>query len=1007
MLLAINEHIIDKASSAVLSENTGTFQNVDLTPTQFAEHIKLGHAFCAQHGNGWRKSENFTVSGVLAVDIDDGLSVQDALDDDFVQDYASILYTTPSHTEEFPRFRIVFELEVSITDKDRMRDALTGLINRFGSDEACGDICHMFYGSTTSEPIMFGNKLPELLVEELIERAKESRNSYWYTGERLEKSNIRSILTLDKDAHIRLESGDTMLLADIPPDTRVYCPKHVDRKASAFTLRSTQGNPGIYCSTCVTTYFLKTSRDVHTYNFDYSWDRILKPSLVEQEDAMYSEDESKVLTISELRGGNIREVNSRYLAYEEAAIATERKYIFPELIDGESKFKQPNPEVGHLLSAYRVTFVKSPKGTGKTEWLGRLVADHKSKDVSILLIGHRRSLISATAKRIGLASYLNDEDEKSGKRTKYNPVEKHYAICVDSLEARMDSRSERYDLILIDEVEQVFSHLLSDTMKENRRKILHTLKFYLDKAKSIYLLDADLNRTTVEIIDSMLTGEVKWQAIVNTWIPDNKEVLLFKNKNHLTGELEASLARGERCFVCSNSKKKIIQIEKGLNAKFGKAKKFRIVTADNVDTEEVKDLIRNIKTKILEYDAIFVSPAMGTGIDITFDLDGQLIDSVFGIFEARINTHFDIDQQLARVRNPKRICVWISPQPFNFETDANAIAAELCEADVGNRIFLGLDDDGNQKYVRDKLYEDVYSNVIAMQRASKNNLNKNYRDLKRHDGWNIIEVEKDKGIAVSGKGVLDFGKALVEQEYMDGILDADPIGPDQYDYLRHKNRFSNAVVVEVAFKMRRFELEAFYGSELDQDMVMRDEGGKLRSSVREYQILYLSDDELRKRAQRDYDYQKYVTDSDSSSQRKILYLALFKAAGIMTDGNQFDVRKVVEKANLDEFIKVCRNNKSKIESLLDIPIRAKLNDNATQQLGAFLRKLGLKLSAPTIQVVNKLKIYRYTLDLDALAQVQSVHEWRCDEEKRKSWTKTLDERDKNFEDPDGWRTSLY
>ena len=1005
MLVAINENIIDKASVEVISKHTGTFQNVDLTPDQFAAHIKKGHAFCAQH-EGWRNTENFTVSGVLAVDIDDGLSVQDALDDDFVQDYASFIYTTPRHTKEYPRFRIVFELEVPISDKDRMRDALSGLIIRFGGDEACGDVCHMFYGSTTSEPIILGKKLPDSQVDELVVRVKESRRSCLYKDERLEKINVRSILTLEKDSQIRLESGDTMLLPDIPPNTRVYCPKHVDRKASAFTLRSTQGNPGIYCSTCVTTFFLKTNKEISTYNFDYSWDRVLNFSEEERLDAMYSEGESRVLTRDELRGGHIREVNSRYLAYEEALVATEGNYLTPEVIDQNSKFRELNPETGRLLSPYRVTFVKSPKGTGKTEWLSRLVADHKSEDVSILMIGHRRSLIAATARRIGLVSYLNDEDEKSGKRTKYNPVEKHYAICVDSLESRMDSRSERYDLILIDEVEQVFAHLLSDTMKENRRKILHTLKFYLNKAKSIYLLDADLNRTTVEIIDTMLTGEINWRAIVNTWTPENKDVFLFKNKNHLAGELEASLARGERCFVCSNSKRKVDEMEKGLAAKFGGTKKFITVTAANVDTKEVADLIKNIKTKILEYDAVFVSPAMGTGIDITFDADGQLINSVFGFFEARINTHFDIDQQLARVRNPKRICVWISPEQYFFETDANVIAAELQDADVGNRLFLGLDDEGKQKFDRDELYEKVYSHVVAMQRASKNSLNKNFRDLKQHDGWSIVEVDKDRGISVSGKGVLDFGKAAVAQEYMDGILDADPIGPEQYDYLRKKNRFSNAVAFDVAFMMRRFELEAFYGLELGKEMLERDNGGKLRNAVKEYQILYLSDDELRTRARRDYDYEKYVTDSDTSAQRKTLYLALFKAAGVLTGDNQFDASKVIENANLGEFIQVCRSKKAKIGFLLDVPIRAKLKDNATQQLGLFLKKIGLKLSAPTTRVENRVKIYSYTLDEDALAQVQSVHEWRSDEERRKAWTKTLEERDADFEDPDVWRTSL-
>ena len=54
-----------------------------------------------------------------------------------------------------------------------------------------------------------------------------------------------------------------------------------------------------------------------------------------------------------------------------------------------------------------------------------------------------------------------------------------------------------FDLIIIDEVEQVFAHLLSRTLKPARREVLIHLKHYLKSAKALYLLDADLNRVSV------------------------------------------------------------------------------------------------------------------------------------------------------------------------------------------------------------------------------------------------------------------------------------------------------------------------------------------------------------------------------------------------------------------------------------------------------------------------------------------------------------------------------
>lgn len=57
--------------------------------------------------------------------------------------------------------------------------------------------------------------------------------------------------------------------------------------------------------------------------------------------------------------------------------------------------------------------------------------------------------------------------------------------------------------------------------------------------------------------------------------------------------------------------------------------------------------------------------------------DAQEIDTVFGFFVSRVNTHFDMDQQLARVRHPMALKVWVTPERFHFETDPSSIEAEV------------------------------------------------------------------------------------------------------------------------------------------------------------------------------------------------------------------------------------------------------------------------------------------------------------------------------------------
>jgi hypothetical protein len=119
--IAINRNTVNKATT---KEDhrwvTFTYQNVDLIADQLAGEIDKGHAFCAQHKDKHRKSAHFTCAGFLAVDIDHGMTWDEALASPFVAQYATLLCTTPSHTPEADWFRIVFELESDITDAQQL-----------------------------------------------------------------------------------------------------------------------------------------------------------------------------------------------------------------------------------------------------------------------------------------------------------------------------------------------------------------------------------------------------------------------------------------------------------------------------------------------------------------------------------------------------------------------------------------------------------------------------------------------------------------------------------------------------------------------------------------------------------------------------------------------------------------------------------------------------------------------------------------------------------------------
>ncbi|OAH97370.1 hypothetical protein A1353_23065 [Methylomonas methanica] len=104
--------------------------------------------------DGHRISSNFGACYVVFVDIDHGMSIQELLDDDLYRCYGSGYYTTASHTDDNPRFRILFRLDKPITKADTLVLLYKALIRYYGTkvaDKACKDPCRMFYGSVNAK----------------------------------------------------------------------------------------------------------------------------------------------------------------------------------------------------------------------------------------------------------------------------------------------------------------------------------------------------------------------------------------------------------------------------------------------------------------------------------------------------------------------------------------------------------------------------------------------------------------------------------------------------------------------------------------------------------------------------------------------------------------------------------------------------------------------------------------------------------------------------------------
>jgi nucleoside-triphosphatase THEP1/uncharacterized CHY-type Zn-finger protein len=952
MKLAINKTFTNKAKPEDFKIANKNFVNVDISQDELAKHINDGFSFCSQHKNNYKKSSNFTCSGAIYVDIDEGLTLDDALNDNYINQYCSIVYTTVSHTKEFNRFRLIFELEETIEDAMVFKNCLAGISKKLGGDPSCTDACRMFYGSSGCEPIILGNTLPKEEAIKLIQLGEESNkpnNRIENTNENT-SSTFRSATVVDQDTLVQTKDGSSHRLVDLPELTSIYCPIHVDKKASAFTIKSKQGVIGIHCSKCQTTYF--TSANTPLYDFDYGLSVL---------DRLHNTD--SVITEKDEVFGDTKHI---------------KNYIF--------KYNQPylpNKDVDAPI-----VFVKSPKGTGKTEWLKSIVEKAKKKNQSVLLIGHRRSLITSVSHRLGLISYINfSENNKAGnavEKISYVKPTKHYAICADSLYKLLTPSENKYDVIVIDEVEQVFTHLTASTIKGIRNETYQIFKHYVDVVNNVYVMDADLNYLTVETIGDFLTDQKKHANVIINEPQRKKETIeLYENKNQIIGDIIKSLDNNKRCFVCSNSKRLANHLFKMLEDKYGEGKNIICITSKNSATSVNQHFIRNIKTEILNYDATIVSPSVGTGVDITFPDNKANIDFVYGIFESRINTHLDIDQQISRVRHPGCVRVWISPETYRFETEQEVIKREALSIDRTSRRLLHYEADGTPVYDTNDGYLNLYANVKSIQRGSKNHLKQNFIKMKQYYGWETKTIEYDEETSSKGKEHIKIGKELELQERIDFIISSPIITEDDYVELDRKQE-RNLLDDNQIWSMRRYEIESFYYQEIDEEIIRKDNDAAYRYQIREYDLFYTDDSALIVQDKSPTNAQSHITDKKNYLLKKRFLQEAFKLSGLLNDNNELIPEKEFTTEDLGKFTDYVKKNNTRIQQWYEKPIRKDIDNKPVSTLNEFLKIIGIKTKR-TFRKVGGVKKYYYRISQENIDELNEIRNRRNDSDLTEKW----------------------
>ncbi len=916
--------------------------NVALTPLDLAESIIAGHPYCAQVSDDYRRTPNFIGSDIASLDVDGGLSIAEALQNPIVHGHATFLYTTLRHRPDAPRFRLGFALPRTITDPDEMSAVVRALLLRVSGDRNATDPARLFFGNRNAQITIFNREISAPFLDELIAQGLNPPQPDTVVNARQNPgfAPSRSRLPIALDQPIRLAKGGVVQFSELKPATPIYCPFHHDEHPSAFVVANRHGVNGIHCSACGCTYWPELGSSPETDPFDDFENTVRRAAALYWTHKDYG-PLGFVLDLPQAspgsNGSSIRIVNGHPMP--------------PELLPG-------------------IMMVRSPKGSGKTSCLNPLLA----KSSSVLLIGHRRSLIRQSCNRLNLRCYLDDEGVPNLKR------HSRYGICLDSL-VKIPPTA-KFDIIILDESEQLLAHFLSETMDrgEGRRdRIFVEFGRLIRQAKTVIALDADLGWVTFRTLSRLATTENQTNSKpIHLWLneakPGNERAIqVYDSEPHLVAELMQAVSDGKRCYVASNAKGKIEKLEAAIIDQFAE-KKTIIITSDTISNTAVQEFVTHPQSSTAQYDVIFASPAIGTGIDIAFPNNAQVIDIVFGFCEAQITTHLDFDQQLARVRHPKAVKVWITPRRFDFETEFEVIRRDVLERSLYKNLLVGYSDAGEPEYNEYDPFLAMAALILSEQRASKNELKAHFIRHKQKQGFVIEEIRKDEDLLAAGKSVLAKGKQLSDENYCTLLLSAGSLSRPAFQRIGEALRAGEWLSESETAAYERTNLELFYREAASERLIRIDDRRRFRARVRLYESAFvyrhLSQSILR--AERFEERSRLIV-SEAAKANAIVQLLML--APLMTDG-RFDPNAVIQHSDLAQFVQTMIEAKGVVENGLGIEVRSDAEAKPMQQLGAVLRLVGLRLERADVQRQEGRKIYRYRLESESLARMKAIVEAR-------------------------------
>ncbi|WP_292800619.1 plasmid replication protein, CyRepA1 family [Nostoc sp. NMS7] len=486
----------------------------------------------------------------------------------------------------------------------------------------------------------------------------------------------------------------------------------------------------------------------------------------------------------------------------------------------------------------KLIILKAPKGTGKTQWLSTEVAKAHDQGRRVLIITHRIQLGEALCDRFGVNYVTEVHGSEIGDLL-------GYGVCVDSLhqesQARFNPNDWANDVIIIDECDQVFWHLLNSGTEVAKRRVsvLKNLKQLIQNVLGsehgkIYLSSADVSDTDVKYVLS-LAGEYRVNpfVIVNNYRDSAGNCYKYSGSNpkNLIAALDKAIAKGgHHLLCCSAQKAKSKWGTQALEERF--RRKFPHLRILRIDSESVADpshaafgCIAHLNEILTQYDLVIASPSLETGVSI--DIQGHF-SAVWGIFQG-VQPVNSVRQMLARLRETVDRHIWVREWGMgvvgNGSTSIGGLLRSQHVATQANIALLSAADNDDYSFV-DQNFQPESLQTWGKRGSVINVEMRRYRESVLaglvEDGYTVIDAI-DASDDETGAVIESVKAASVELYAAECQAIAD--SPTISDAELKKLQDTRAKTKTERHQQRKAELSRRYEVEVTPDLVEKDDDG--------------------------------------------------------------------------------------------------------------------------------------------------------------------------------------